>query len=129
MEQQKEGGCCKPSWYFTDPDQREFSAVLKNLKLDSTLQGCVALGKDGVLRSLTADRDVVDAVGLTPNLIAACLRRMPSEMARKAEYDGIDGSKVSRELWFNPDKAILPPPLSQEKRDEFERRHSEPEKP
>ncbi|PGH29515.1 hypothetical protein GX50_07739 [[Emmonsia] crescens] len=117
MAQQNADRCEAPSWYHTDPDQRELSAILKGLKHDASLQGCISLGKDGVLRSLNADRDVVDAAGLNPKQITACLRRLPAGFIDEAEYAGVDGTKISRTLWFKPDKGILPPPLSQEKRE------------
>ena len=50
-------------------DQRELSKILKDMLHDPSLMGCFSLGKDGVFRSLTADRDVVDAVPLRPGLI------------------------------------------------------------
>ncbi|OCL06070.1 hypothetical protein AOQ84DRAFT_272037, partial [Glonium stellatum] len=35
----------------------------------------------------------------------------------KDQYRGADGTNVPREQWFHPDKALLPPPLSGEKKE------------
>jgi hypothetical protein len=85
---------------------------------DPTLQGISWLGKDGVLRSLDADRNVVDAVPLRPELIEAFFETMPPEAQQG--YDllkGIDGRDVPKEKWFDPDKEMLPPPLEGEHRE------------
>ena len=99
-----------------DPDQQELSQLLGDLKHDPTLLGIIALGKDGVLRSLTADRDVVDAIGLTPGLITAFMARLPPHA--REDFEGVDGSTTTREQRYNPDKSQLPKPLSEEKRAE-----------
>ncbi|EEH38159.2 hypothetical protein PAAG_01080 [Paracoccidioides lutzii Pb01] len=114
MAHQNAPRCEMPSWYYTDPIQRELSAILNGLKQDLSFMGCTSLGRDGVLRSLTADRDVVDAAGLTPDQIAAFIRRYPAGLVNEAEFTGVDGTKVPKELWFAPNKNILPPPLSNE---------------
>jgi hypothetical protein len=69
-QQDNTGSCQVPSW-MTEPAQQELSAILKNLKQDLSLMDCMSLGKDGVMRSLTADREVIDAAGLRPDLITA----------------------------------------------------------
>jgi hypothetical protein len=51
------------SWDRDDPHQQEVSRILKDFRMD--LMGVTAIGKDGVLRSLTADRTVIDAQGLS----------------------------------------------------------------
>ncbi|KAK1767595.1 hypothetical protein QBC33DRAFT_538690 [Phialemonium atrogriseum] len=102
----------------SSPDQPEVSGILKGLKQDLSLMGCIALGKDGVLRSLTADRDVVDAIGLNPDQIARLMHIMlPHSSEFGDDYEGVDGTKVPKEAWFEPDKGILPPPLSEEARE------------
>ncbi|KAL9072080.1 MAG: hypothetical protein Q9157_005238, partial [Trypethelium eluteriae] len=106
--------CEPPDWQKTDPEQQELSALLEHLKQDISLLGCISLGKDGVLRSLTADRDVVDAIGLKPSLCAALLKRIPPGIMNKADYESADGTKVSKEAWFHPEKSLLPPPLDDE---------------
>ncbi|EED15561.1 conserved hypothetical protein [Talaromyces stipitatus ATCC 10500] len=95
--------------------QRELSHILNSIQHDITLQGVLSIGKDGVLRSLTADRKVVDAVGLRPELIKAMLDRMPFDSQNEANYRGVDGTKVSEDQWFHPDKDLLPPPLREER--------------
>lgn len=54
-----------------DPDQQEVSRILTSLKQD--LLGVISLGKDGIMRSLTADRKVLSAepmsiTSLTPHM-------------------------------------------------------------
>lgn len=51
------------SWDRNDPHQQEVSRILKDFKLD--LMGVISIGTDGVLRSLTAYRTVIDAQGLS----------------------------------------------------------------
>lgn len=106
-----------------DPDQQEVSKILAHLKDDLSLLGIYALGKDGVLRSLTADRDVIDAAGLTPKLIKALQDRVPPDA--RGDLGDADGTKVPREEWFHPDKSLLPPPLSEEKREQARKRWEE----
>ncbi|KAK6369446.1 hypothetical protein LTS17_009789 [Exophiala oligosperma] len=97
-------------------EQQEFSKIMSSLKLDP--MGVVCLGKDGVLRSLTADRDVIDAVALAPKHIKAMLDRMPFSQEAENIWRGVDGTTVPKELWYNPDKDDLPPPLSEEEKEE-----------
>ncbi|KAF2419892.1 hypothetical protein EJ08DRAFT_557720, partial [Tothia fuscella] len=75
--------------------------------------GIIDLASDGVLRSLTADRDIVDAVGLTPDQITAILAVLPGDPEK---FKDADGSKLTREEWYKPDKSILPAPLSEDDR-------------
>lgn len=104
--------------------QKELSKILKPLQHDPTLNGILHLGKDGVLRSLSADREVVDAVALRPELIKALLDRMPYNAQNEIEYRGADGTKVPHEQWFHPeDKSLLPPPYTPPE----ERRNLSPE--
>ena len=98
------------------PDQQELSQILKNIRHDPTLLGILHFGTDGILRSLTADRDVVDAVALPPRLIKAFLDRRPFNQESEDMYRGVDGSKTPKEQWFHPDKISLPPPLSEANR-------------
>ncbi|RDA85802.1 hypothetical protein CP532_5766 [Ophiocordyceps camponoti-leonardi (nom. inval.)] len=102
--------------------QKELSKILQDIKHDVTLLGVLSLGKDGILRSLTADRQVVDAVALSPPLIKAMLDRTPFNPQNEIDYRGVDGRDVPREQWFHPDNRLLPPPLvvSEERRREAE---------
>lgn len=106
---------CAATFNRQDPDQQEVTKILTGFRHDPTLLGCISLGKDGVLRSLTADRDVVDAAGLSPRLITALLDRMPLEY--RDGFGEADGTKTSREQWFNPDKSMLPLPLTDEQKE------------
>ncbi|PQE15864.1 hypothetical protein CJF31_00008470 [Rutstroemia sp. NJR-2017a BVV2] len=89
-------------------NQKELSRILRDIKHDLTLNGILALGKDGILRSLTADREVVDAVSLRPELMKALLDRMPYDPQAEIDYRGVDGTKTSKEQWFHPDRSLLP---------------------
>ncbi|KAI0517519.1 hypothetical protein F5B22DRAFT_645703 [Xylaria bambusicola] len=107
------------SWSCEDSDQQELSAIIASFKMDN--YGVISLGKDGILRSLTAERDVIGAAPLRPSLIAALHARFPKEYAEKyltAEWDGVDGFKTPESAWYNPDKSILPAPLSELKKKE-----------
>lgn len=99
----------------SDPAQQELSRLIK-LKHDSTLGGVFFLGRDGVFRSLTADRRVVDAVGLTPAQIKLLQSRRPEESlaGERALDEGADGTKVPRMEWYFPKEGVLPPGQSEE---------------
>jgi len=119
---------CQVPWDRSDPTQEELTALLNSLKHDPTLMGILSLGRDGVMRSLTADRRVVDAVGLTPAQITAFVGRVPPGSRAEYEvYDGADGTKVPREQWFAPDRALLPEPMKAEDRERIERTMQERE--
>jgi hypothetical protein len=105
-------------------NQKELSQILRDIKHDPTLNGIVALGKDGIFRSLTADREVVDAVALRPELMKALLDRMPYNPQAEIDYRGVDGTKTPKEQWFHPDRSLLPPPYIPSE----ERRNLSPEK-
>jgi hypothetical protein len=107
---------CVSGFNPEDPDQREVSSILRGFKKDLT--SCISLGKDGVLRNLNGDREVLDAVGISPKLIKAFLDHMPP--AYRNGFDGVNGTKTLREQWFNPDKTLLPQPLSDEKKKAIE---------
>ncbi|KAI0147795.1 hypothetical protein GGR57DRAFT_244905 [Xylariaceae sp. FL1272] len=114
---------CNLLWTPQDPIQQELSAILKPMKQDPL--GVVSLGKDGILRSLTADRDVIDAAPLTSKHIAALHGRMPPGYINDAEWEGVDGTATPKEKWFNPDKGILPEPLSEEQKAKAKVRYEE----
>ncbi|KAF4460679.1 hypothetical protein FALBO_12537 [Fusarium albosuccineum] len=99
------------SWYSISETQGQLSDIIISLKQDFTLRGCSSLGKDGILRSLTADRQVVDAVPLSPQFIKALLDRMPFNPQHEIDFRGVDGRNTPREQWLHPDKSLLPPPL------------------
>nr|OQO16230.1 hypothetical protein B0A51_16833 [Rachicladosporium sp. CCFEE 5018] len=92
-------------------DQEELSRSLKGLPEGH--RGLLALGPDGVLRSLTGDRDVVGAVGLRPALIEALLDRGPFSQEAEDKYREVDGTKVPVEMWWKPDRSILPLALTE----------------
>ena len=42
----------------------------------------------------------------------------------REEFQDVDGTHVAQELWPNPDKALLPPPLTEEQK-RHARKHQE----
>jgi hypothetical protein len=69
------------------------------------------LGKDGVLRSLNGKNEVVDAKALNPEQIQQLLYLLAdlfTDPAEKAVFDGVDGTTVPKEQWYNPAPGILP---------------------
>lgn len=100
-------------------DQLEIGRIMQNLKQD--LCGCISVGPDGVLRSLTADREVIDAIGLPTRLIKALLDRTPFDQDQEDRLRGADGTNVSREEMYHPDKGKVPPPLTAEQKEECRR--------
>lgn len=112
-------GKCAPS---TSPSSThvEIQTILYSMEQDPSLMGISGLGKDGVLRSWTADRDVVDAVPLRPVLIKAYLDLLPYDEESEAMFRGVDGRTVPREQWFDPPQDIRPLPLAEEHRERDE---------
>jgi hypothetical protein len=68
-EQPAEEFSCS-SWDRNDPHQQEVSRILNDFKID--LMGVISIGTDGVLRSLTADRTVIDAQGMS-KVLPGCI--------------------------------------------------------
>ncbi|KFH46656.1 hypothetical protein ACRE_024940 [Hapsidospora chrysogenum ATCC 11550] len=97
-------------------DQCDVSAVYRLLPIDPL--GIFILGKDGVMRSLTADRGVPVAIPLPPRLIKAHLDRVEHDKELETHFRGVDGAKAPREHWFRPHPEILPPPLAGERLEE-----------
>ncbi|KNG50880.1 hypothetical protein TW65_01858 [Stemphylium lycopersici] len=115
---------CEPHWDTTDPLQQEVSRIMKSLPRD--LCGVLALGSDGVLRSVTADRKVLGAEGLTPELAQAFSMRLPEDYRAKITHPvTADGTKLPKEKWFDPDPGILPKPLAREKVEEIRNQSEE----
>lgn len=107
-------------------DQQDLAKIVKNIKSD--LWGILHLGSDGVLRSLTAEREVIDAVRLPTRLIQAMLERQPFNQELEDKFRGVDGSNVSDEQMWHPDRESLPPPLVRERRAEAEKALEEAKK-
>ncbi|KAH7234828.1 uncharacterized protein BKA55DRAFT_138879 [Fusarium redolens] len=108
-----------------DPAQKELEHILATMKHDPTGMGISHLGRDGIYRSLTADRDVVDAVPFPPPLIKAILDHFPySEEAVKV-FRGVDGTKTPKEQWYEPLTGIMPPPLEEEHREKAKEEQDE----
>lgn len=78
--------------------------------------GCTHLGKDGVLRTLSAEYQVVDARALNPAQIKQVLDALPSFMDKEG-FDGADGTKLPEEQWYNPADGILPKKPTDEERE------------
>ncbi|OWY46924.1 hypothetical protein AALT_g10195 [Alternaria alternata] len=97
------------------PDQQEVTAILAKFNKDPL--SIISLGKDGVLRTLSADRAVLDAVGLSPQLVKAFLDRVPPEYrALTPELEDVDGSNATEEELWHPDASLLPRPMSEEQK-------------
>lgn len=103
------------------PDQKELSNIIRILDegasgSDSTSIGPapVVMGTDGVLRTLTPDCDVIDAIGLPPRLIKAFLDRTTFDQGIEDMFRGADGTKVPQAQWWKPDPSLLPPPMTAE---------------
>jgi hypothetical protein len=97
------------------PDQQEVTAILAKFNKDPL--SIISLGKDGVLRTLSADRAVLDAVGLSPRLVKAFLDRVPPEYrALTPELENVDGSNATEEELWHPDASFLPRPMSEEQK-------------
>lgn len=97
------------------PDQQEITAILAKFNKDPL--SVISLGKDGVLRTLSADRAVLDAVGLTPRLVKAFLDRVPPDYrALTPELEDADGSNVTYEQMWHPDPGLLPRPMREEQK-------------
>lgn len=98
------------------PDQKELSNIMRNLKSSSDGTAAFVMGTDGVLRTLTIDYDVIDAIGLPPRLIKAFLDRDVFNQNIEDMFRGADGTKVTQEQWWRPDPSLLPPPLTAEQK-------------
>jgi len=97
------------------PDQQEVTAILAKFNKDPL--SIISLGKDGVLRTLSADRAVLDAVGLSPRLVKAFLDRVPPEYrALTPELEDVDGFNATEEELWHPDASLLPRPMSEEQK-------------
>jgi hypothetical protein len=108
-----------------DPAQKEVRVIMRTMKRDPTLMGISQLGLDGVYRTLTADREVVDATPLSPALIKAMLDRIPYNEERERVFRGVDGHKTPKEQWYKPLAGILPPPLEEKYRERSEEKLEE----
>ncbi|EAW11380.1 uncharacterized protein ACLA_090730 [Aspergillus clavatus NRRL 1] len=81
---------------------------LKRMKRDPSGKGFTHLGKDGVLRTISGDYEVLDARGLDPEQIKFFLDWTPDELVKKEEFDNVDGTKVTgHEALFHPAPGIL----------------------
>lgn len=116
--QEQPSTTCDPSQQKPSEIQTELRNLIYAMKHDPTLQGMVCMGEDGVLRSFDADRNIVDAVPLRPELITAYFEPTPPEELDKYEVTkGVDGRDVPEEQWFHPPKELIPAPLAEEHRE------------
>lgn len=98
------------------PDQKELSSILDNLQAGPNGDALFAMGTDGILRTLSLDQDVIDAISLPPRLIKAFLDRCPYDQLIEEMFRGADGTTVPETQWWNPDPSLLPPPLTAEEK-------------
>ncbi|GIK05176.1 hypothetical protein Aspvir_009279 [Aspergillus viridinutans] len=88
---------------------------VKDMKRDPSGKGITHLGKDGVLRTLSADYEVLDARGLNPEQIQNALALFHPGVIQKKDFRDVDGTKVtSQEELFHPAPGILPTKPSEE---------------
>jgi len=92
---------CTPSYDTNDHLQQEVSRLLASLQYD--IMGIISLGKDGITRSLTADRKVLCAVPFSetrsrtsaPAQLTYCStrtgERLPSEAATRVQKRTSEG--------------------------------------
>ncbi|GFG13787.1 hypothetical protein IFM5058_06623 [Aspergillus udagawae] len=98
-----------PNTLFVDLLRLKLPDFVKYMKRDPSGKGFTHLGKDGVLRTISGDYEVVDARGLDPEQIKNILDVMPFDQAQKEDFYGVDGTKVtSQEALFHPAPGILP---------------------
>lgn len=72
-------------------------------------RGFSAIGKDGVLRNLDLEYNIVDAKGLSPRQLKQFLDDGPYDPEAEKQWRGVDGREVtSEEGLFRPDPSILP---------------------
>ncbi|KAF2490600.1 hypothetical protein BU16DRAFT_585790 [Lophium mytilinum] len=107
------------------PDQQELSKKLRTLRHSPSLMGIWHLGHDGIMRSLSADREVTDAIPFPPRLIKAMKDRFPFDQKSEDSFRGVDGTKVPEVQWWKPDKSELPPPLPEEEKEKARKRIEE----
>ena len=99
------------------PDQKKLTNITRNMDEGTSIAPApLVMGPDGVLRTLTPDCDVIDAIGLPPRLIKAFLDRTPFDQKTEDMFRGADGTKVPREQWWKPDPSLLPPPMTAEEK-------------
>ncbi|KAH7236981.1 uncharacterized protein BKA55DRAFT_578894 [Fusarium redolens] len=103
----------RAQWAAISKHQAELSDIWGKLEHHPSFNGVFSVGKDGILRSLGPDRDVHDAVPLSPHLIKALLDRLPFVPQNEIDFRGVDGRDTPKEQWYHPDKSLLPPPLVQ----------------
>jgi hypothetical protein len=79
------------------------------MKRDPAGEGFTHLGRDGVLRTISGNYEILDARGLSPEQIKGFVGAMPATLVQKEDFDGVDGTKViSQEGLFHPAPGILP---------------------
>ncbi|TGO44096.1 hypothetical protein BCON_0605g00010 [Botryotinia convoluta] len=91
--------------------QPEISGLeaMRQLKRDHSGKGCVMVGHDGVCRSFDGDRNVVDAIGLSPRQIKELLDRTEWTQEIEDRFRGIDGRNVTdHKALFDPEDDLRP---------------------
>ncbi|KAH9222371.1 hypothetical protein DL95DRAFT_381197 [Leptodontidium sp. 2 PMI_412] len=99
--------------------QSETSHRIAVRSLKSDPMGVFQLGHDGVMRSFdgTYERNVIDAVGLSPAQIKSFLDHFPVPWSQETEdmYRGVDGRDVvGEEALFHPPDYLRPPKYTEE---------------
>ena len=101
-------------------DNKSLRDILGSMKKDERW-GISGLGFDGVLRTFDKERNVVDAVGLSP----AQIREYYEDIPMNKRFLTADGRNISREKWFHPDAENVPRKPTKEELDESNARFAE----
>lgn len=105
-----------------NPDLDEFLQIIKSMGDLNNPTYLVKCCKDGVLRQVNADRKVIKAVPLRPGVIKAFWGHPKLTEEYTRQWDGVDGTKVPEELWYNPDESLIRsefgPPLTKEEQEQ-----------
>lgn len=91
-----------------------------HMEEDPTMMGFGSLGQDGVLRQWDADRNVVDAAALSPDLMKPFLERFPYDKENEESFRGVDGRNIPWDGWFHPSEDEIPVPQREERRERNE---------
>ncbi|KAF4947585.1 hypothetical protein FGADI_10316 [Fusarium gaditjirri] len=91
-------------------DNMPLREIMRSMKRDPDGYGMSALGFDGVLRTFDAERNILDAVGLSPTQIREYYEGLPMP----ERFLTADGRNVSLKDMFHPDPENVPKKVTEE---------------